>query len=81
MDANPDEYCIVSVRSSSDFANGHIQGAVNIPFAKDMQNQFSTLPTDKKIVVYCYWGESSFQTVAVLRLLGYDAYGLIGGEG
>lgn len=80
IDANSTEYYIVSVRKAADFAAGHIQGAVNIPFAKGMQEKFSTLPNNKKIVIYDYWAESAYQVSAILRLLGYDAYGLFGGE-
>ncbi len=80
IDANSTEYYIVSVRKAADFAAGHIQGAVNIPFVKGMQEKFSTLPNNKKIVVYDYWAESAYQVSAILRLLGYDAYGLFGGE-
>ncbi|KPU45321.1 thiosulfate sulfurtransferase PspE precursor [Oxobacter pfennigii] len=71
----------LSVRKAEDYANGHIEGAVNIPFAKGMQQKFNTLPKDKKIIVYCYTGQTAGQTVAILRLLGYDAVSLNAGMG
>ncbi|HCJ57468.1 MAG TPA: sulfurtransferase, partial [Clostridiaceae bacterium] len=43
--------------------------------------QFNTLPKDKKIIVYCYTGQTAGQTVAALRLLGYDAVSLNAGMG
>ena len=46
-----------------------------------MQEQFSTIPTDKPVVVYCYTGQTSSQTVATLRMLGFEAYSLAGGMG
>ena len=46
-----------------------------------MQEQFSQIPTDKPVVVYCYTGQTSSQTTAILRLLGYEAYSLQGGMG
>ena len=46
-----------------------------------MQEQFGKLPKDKKIIVYCYSGQTSSQTTAILRLLGYDAYSMSGGVG
>lgn len=76
-----DEYTILSVRKAEDYAAGHIQGALNIPFGKGMQEQFSTIPTDKPVVVYCYTGQTSSQTVATLRMLGFEAYSLAGGMG
>lgn len=71
----------VSLRKAEDFAAGHIEGAINIPFGKGMEQQFSTLPTDKKIIVYCYTGQTAGQTVAGLRLLGFDAVSLNSGMG
>ncbi len=40
---------------------------------------FANIPTDKPIVVHCYSGQTASQTVAILRLLGYEAYNLSGG--
>lgn len=81
VDAESDDYTILSIRSADDFKAGHIAGAVNIPFGKGMQEQFSSIPTDKPVVVYCYTGQTSSQTAAILRLLGYEAYTLAGGMG
>lgn len=79
--ASDEDFTILSVRKAEDFTKGHIEGAVNIPWGKGMEQQFSTLPKDKKIVVYCYTGQTAGQTVAGLRLLGYDAVSLNGGMG
>ena len=58
-----------------------MRGAVNIPFGKDMYSMFASLPADKKLIVYCYTGQTAGQTVAALRLLGYDAVSMNGGMG
>ena len=71
----------LSIRTAEDFAQGHIEGAINIPWGKGMQVDFDVLPMDKTIIVYCYSGQTAAQTVAVMRLLGYDAYSLTGGIG
>ena len=81
VDAKDSSIYILSVRKAEDYAIGHIQGAVNIPFAAGMEKKFNTLPKDKKIVVYCYSGQTSGQVVAGLRLLGYDAVSLNSGMG
>lgn len=81
LDAGDKSVVFLSVRSAADYAKGHIKGAVNIPFAKGMEQKFSSLPKDKKIIVYCYTGQTAGQTVAGLRLLGYDAVSLNGGIG
>lgn len=81
LDAKDNSIIFLDVRKAEDFAKGHIEGAVNIPFGQGMETQFSTLPTDKTIIVYCYTGQTAGQTVAGLRLLGYDAVSLNSGTG
>lgn len=81
VDAKDSSVVFLSVRSAEDYAKGHIAGATNIPWAKGMQEKFSTLPKDKKIIVYCYTGQTAGQTVAGLKMLGYDAVSLNGGMG
>lgn len=72
---------ILSIRQAKAFSEGHIPGAVNIPWGRGMEESFSQLPEDKKIVVYCYTGQTAGQAVAGLRMLGYDAVSLNGGMG
>lgn len=81
VEAESDEYTILSIRQEKDYAEGHIAGAINIPFGKGMQERFSEIPTDKPVIVYCYSGQTSSQTMAILRMLGYEAYSLAGGTG
>lgn len=81
VDSESDEYVIVSVRKAEDYALGHVKGAVNIPFGAGMQDALAELPKDKKIIVYCYTGQTGSQTAAILRLLGYEAYNMQFGMG
>lgn len=81
IDASEGDVVVLSIRQADAFAAGHISGAVNIPWATGMQEQFLTLPTDKKILTYCYSGQTAGQTVAILRLLGYDAASIKSGMG
>jgi len=81
VDAKDTSALFLSVRKAEDYAKGHIEGAINIPFATGMEQQFGMLPKDKKIVVYCYSGQTAGQVVAVLRLLGYDAVSMHSGMG
>lgn len=76
-----DSIVFLSIRNSDDFTRGHIEGAINIPWGKDMQEDFDVLPMDKTIIVYCYSGQTAAQTVAAMRLMGYDAVSLNGGMG
>jgi rhodanese-related sulfurtransferase len=81
LDSKDNTVIFLSIRSAKDYASGHIDSAVNIPFEKGMQSKFNTLPKDKKIIVYCYTGQTAGQTVAGLKLLGYDAVSLNAGMG
>ena len=72
---------VVSIRQPGAFAEGHIEGAVNIPWGAGMEQYFGQLPQDQKLVVYCYTGQTAGQAVAGLRMLGYDAVSLNGGMG
>lgn len=81
LDKDDSSVMFLSVRKAEHYAEGHIQGAENIPFGKDMYKEFNTLPEDKKIIVYCYTGQTAGQTVAALRVLGYDAVSMNGGTG
>ena len=79
--AGDDSVQFVDIRQADAFAEGHIEGAVNIPFMGGMQSSFSDLPADKKLIVNCYSGQTAGQTVGILRLLGYDAASLKHGMG
>jgi hypothetical protein len=46
------EVTVIDVRTSADYARGHIPGAINIPFAS-VETQFDSIPRGKPIVTYC----------------------------
>lgn len=77
------DVAVLDIRSAEDFEKGSIEGSQNIPFGKGMD--FSGLPTDQKIVVTCYSGQTAGQAVAIMRALGYDAvslaFGMKGAKG
>jgi rhodanese-related sulfurtransferase len=68
------EYVIVSVRSPEDYVNGHVPGAINIPW-KTLADEGSLelLPPEKTIITYCYTGHTGQIAATVLKLLSYDA--------
>jgi rhodanese-related sulfurtransferase len=71
----------VSLQSAEDFAKGHIEGSMDIPWGSGMPALFSNLPKDKKLIVYCGSGQRAGQVVAGLRLVGFDAVSLRNGLG
>ena len=65
---------IIDIRSSDDFAVGHIHGAVNMSSGSLFEPEnLAKLPTDEKIYVCCYTGHGGSQVTALLNLCGYDA--------
>lgn len=81
VEAESDDYVILSVRQAADYAEAHVPGAINIPFGKGMEEGFADLPKDQPIIVYCYTGHTASQTVGILRLLGFEAYNMAFGMG
>ncbi|MCK5846543.1 MAG: rhodanese-like domain-containing protein [Bacteroidales bacterium] len=75
---NIDDYYVVNYISESRYNLKHLKGSVWYQPKKSMNinKDLSTLPIDKKIVIYCYIGHQGSALVAYLRLLGYDAYSL-----
>ncbi len=64
---------IVDVRTVSEFRQGHIKGAVNLPIEEILKGNI-TLPKDKEIVVYCRTGSRSSVSANVLRTQGWSVY-------
>ncbi len=81
IDADDESIYILSTRQEKDYKEGHIESAALIPFGKGMEQEFTSLPMEKTIVVYCYSGQTAGQVTAGLRLLGFDAVSLNGGMG
>lgn len=70
---------IVDVRRAEDYQEGHIEGAVNFP-KDNIQAHINELPRDKKIILYCYRGNSSQKVMELLENKGFkNVYSLEGG--
>lgn len=78
---NPADYYIVNYWNNTDYALGHIPGAIQYLPKADLKSDtfLNTLPTDKPVVVYCYTGQTSAHIVAYLNLLGYEGKSLVYG--
>ena len=62
-------YFIMDIRSSTAFAAGHIDGAINVPFG-DILTQAAN-KGGKKILVVCYTGQTACYGAALLRMYGH----------
>ena len=61
---------LVDVRTSAEFKEGHISGAVNIP-VDDIRDQLAALPQDKNIYIYCEAGQRGYLAQRILKQKGY----------
>ena len=71
-------FLIVDIRSEDAFKDGHIDGAVNIPFYL-LDRQYHTLPLDRKILLVDERGFRSFLAASYLGMKGCDVTRLVGG--
>ena len=72
---------VLDVRTASEYAEGHIAGAVVIDQGQSdfLEKAKSVLPTDKKIAVYCRSGRRSANAAGRLAAEGYQCVNLKGG--
>ena len=60
---------VMDIRSATDYATAHIDGASNVPFTNILTAAASA---DKPIVVVCYTGQTACYATALLRLYGFE---------
>ncbi|MDO7907687.1 FAD-dependent oxidoreductase [Paenibacillus sp. JX-17] len=75
-DAN--KIMLVDVRTEIEFANGHIEGAVNIP-VDELRSRLDELDASREIWVYCQVGLRGYTASRILKQKGYQVKNLSGG--
>ena len=83
VDANTGKntFVVLDVRTPSEFASGHIAGAVNADFNADsFADDVAALDTAKTYLVYCRSGSRSASAVAYMKQQGFaKIYNMTGG--
>ena len=70
---------VIDVREPSEYADGHIPGALSIP-QSDLADRLSELPEDRPTIVACASGSRSMRAAGFLKAGGYDrVFNLAGG--
>ena len=69
IDDKPD-LVILDVRTASEYEDGHIKGAVNIP-VQELSARLDELSMDDELLVYCQTGNRSAQAVDILQDVGF----------
>ncbi len=72
---------LLDVRSRSEFAKGHLVGALNIPHLelRARLDEVATSAHGRGVSVHCASGVRSYLATRVLRSAGFDARNLSGG--
>lgn len=76
-----DSVQLLDVRTPQEYAEGHIDGALNINVQSNdfQQTAEKELSKDSKILVYCRSGRRSMDAAEILTNLGYKVVNLKGG--
>lgn len=71
------EILLLDVRPRSEYESSHIPGAISIP-VEELEEQYSTLPKDQKVVAYCRgtYCLMASRAVELLKEQGIEAYRL-----
>lgn len=77
---NLDNTILLDVRGAGAFGKSTLPNAINIP-AAEIRTRYNELPKDKKIVVFCARGFTSYNSVRTLMQLGFtNVYSFMGGK-
>ncbi len=76
-----DSVQLVDVRTPQEYAEGHIDGALNINVQSDDSKELAQreLSKDSTVLVYCRSGRRSLDAAEMLTRLGYNVVNLKGG--
>ena len=64
---------IIDVREPSEYARGHVDGAINIPPSELMTGakQLAGIPKETELILYCVSGSRSAFSANILKEMGY----------
>jgi hydroxyacylglutathione hydrolase len=67
------EEIILDVRNASEFSEGHLPGAMNIPYTR-LRSRLHELSRDKRLYVHCGSGKRAVLAASFLHLKGFDVF-------
>ena len=70
---------LIDVRDPSEYAEGHIEGSINIPIKDIVSAKERIKDLNAPIFVYCLSGARSGRAASILRTMGYADTKSIGG--
>jgi rhodanese-related sulfurtransferase len=76
---HPDHLFLLDVRTPQEYAEGHIAGAVNVPYDQ-LATRLAEVPKDKDVVLYCRSGRRAGIAADVLAANGYTRLSHLEGD-
>jgi rhodanese-related sulfurtransferase len=76
---HPQHLVVLDVRSPEEFKEGHVPGAVNVPYDQ-IATRLSEVPKDKDVVLYCRSGRRAGIAAEVLQANGYTRLSHLEGD-
>ena len=64
---------IIDVRTTKEYAQKHVSGALNIP-VEEISKSVVRVPRDKELIIYCASGNRSAHATAILREKGWTVF-------
>jgi len=78
--ANPADATIIDVRAEDEYAEGHLEGAININIRDtDFESRINDLPRDGHYLIYCRSGARSAMAVSQMEAAGFTDVIGVGG--
>jgi rhodanese-related sulfurtransferase len=76
---HPERLFLLDVRTPQEFAEGHVPGAVNVPYDQ-LASRLAEVPKDKEVVLYCKTGRRAGIAADVLVANGYTRLSHLEGD-
>lgn len=74
----PEEQVLLDVRNTTEYEQGHIDGAVHIP-VDELRERINELDKDKEVYAYCAVGIRGYIAARILKQNGFKVKNLTGG--
>ncbi|MGM0369282.1 MAG: rhodanese-like domain-containing protein [Bacillota bacterium] len=74
QEVEENDVTVIDCRNKNDYQQGHIPGAINIPYGefKEDHPNLADIDQDEEVVVNCVMGVSSQKITRLLNEAGYD---------